>query len=102
MKRLTEAGRVRAEGEEPAAESVEAVTEELVSQLKKLVESPYFDLNPVVMQQTKDIFNGILWRLEDWRNILQADKVRRAVQPDQECGIEHLVYLLRGGSLLSW
>ena len=102
MKRLTEAGRVRAEGEEPAAESVEAVTEELASQLKKLVESPYFDLNPVVMQQTKDIFNGILWRLEDWRNILQADKGRREILPGQERRIEHLVYLLRGGSLLSW
>jgi hypothetical protein len=102
VKRLTEAGRVRAEGEEPAAESVEAVTEELASQLKKLVESPYFDLNPVVMQQTKDIFNGILWRLEDWRNILQADKGRREILPGQESAIEHLVYLLRGGSLLSW
>ena len=91
---MTEAGRVRAEEEEPAVESVEVVTEELVSQLKKLVESPYFDLNPVVMQQAKDIFNGILWRLEDWRNILKADKVRRAVKLDQEFGIEHLVYLL--------
>ena len=50
MKRLTEAGRVRAEGEEPATESVEAVSEELVSQLKKLVESPYYDLNPVALQ----------------------------------------------------
>ena len=50
LKRLTEAERPRAEGEESALETAEAVTEELVSQLKNLVESPYFDLNPVPLQ----------------------------------------------------
>jgi len=50
LKRLAEVQRARAEGEEPAKETAEAVTEELVSQLKKLVESPYIDLNPVPLQ----------------------------------------------------
>ena len=50
LKRLTEAERPRAEGEEPGLETAEAVTVELVSQLKNLVESPYFDLNPVPLQ----------------------------------------------------
>ena len=50
LKRLAEAQKARAEGEEPAKETAEAVTEELVSQLKKLVESPYIDLNPVPLQ----------------------------------------------------
>jgi hypothetical protein len=59
-------------------------------------------MNPVYLQHTKDIFNAIAGRLEDWRNILEADKARRAANQGEDSEIEHLFYLLRGAALISW
>ena len=81
--------------------SLEDLAEQLVTQLKNLVESPYFDLNPVPVSQTKDIINGICERLGDWRILAQRDKARRLPTEGAKPGNEHLVTYLRALSLFS-
>jgi len=47
---------------------------ELYKMLKKLVESPAFDYNPVTLLSTKDIFNALSRRIIDWRTFLKDQK----------------------------
>ncbi len=53
------------------------IEDSLIDQLKKLVDSPLFDVSPITLNEIKDIFNGLAERIDNWRQIAQEDKVRR-------------------------
>jgi hypothetical protein len=64
-------------------EKIAANETEIFSLLKNLVESPLYDLIIINLNQIKDIFNHLAARLDSWRDIYKADKVRLAQQTDQ-------------------
>ena len=57
-------------------EEIAAIELEIYSLLKNLVESPYYDFANINLNQVKDIFNHLATRLDTWRDIQKADRLR--------------------------